>query len=695
MTILPWIAGRTAGLALRSDVRPSLLARALLLSLLLVPVIAMGASAQPANEVVYSYDELNRLTRADNSNGNSISYNYDAAGNREQVIFVPEPQAVVTLAAGSLLLLFLDGKRRRRTRPRLPDRRLRSWRRRLSFLVLLLYPVATVEPASAVDSPGLRKLLPPTVAGPLLTAPPSAGGTATAQALRPLASVMGAQSSTSTESTPEIQALARALKYDVDLIYEYVYSKIEYDPIWGSNRGAMGTLLDGKGNDFDQASLMIALLRESSYVASFMYGQVTMFPATLVNWLGIPNDAFVLFNLLQRGGRLIGSDFTYVVGFSDSTINFAVVERVWVKVNIGGTDYVFDPAFKTHTVTPAIDLEAAMQYGQGSFLASVGATVTTDYIQNVNQTNLEDSLAGYASNLAANIRSNYSGATLNDIVGGRTIDPLTVFPRNTSLPLEFTSVDWGADIPGFYRATLQIQVPALNPAIDETFYADSLSGKRLTLFYESNQPVLRLDGLTIATGTSATGTQDIQLTARHPFPFGFADQTGSATVEVGGSFLIGNGWSDTRAGRVKHHERRLRANTHAGGGLLSEPVLGESLAVLATSWLAEESQTCSLAGKVGDTHTNVFHEIMIAGQVASPYMDVRVNGRNSVGYAADAQMRIQQEDAMFFHCGGMGSAFEGGVIRQTQDHGAVSTVELIGISTDQSDRIFNASQSNF
>jgi len=65
-----------------------------------------------------------------------------------------------------------------------------------------------------------------------------------------------------------IAELARALKYDVNLIYEYVYTNIEYTPTYGLKKGALGTLLDGNGNDFDQSALLVALLRASGYTAS-------------------------------------------------------------------------------------------------------------------------------------------------------------------------------------------------------------------------------------------------------------------------------------------------------------------------------------------------------------------------------------------------------------------------------------------
>lgn len=63
----------------------------------------------------------------------------------------------------------------------------------------------------------------------------------------------------------EITTLAQALKCDPDLVFEYVYNNIEYEPLFGSNKGALGTLLDLRGNDIDQVQLLSALLEASGF----------------------------------------------------------------------------------------------------------------------------------------------------------------------------------------------------------------------------------------------------------------------------------------------------------------------------------------------------------------------------------------------------------------------------------------------
>jgi len=112
----------------------------------------------------------------------------------------------------------------------------------------------------------------------------------------------------STEITDEITALARALQHDPKLIYEFVRNNIDYVSYFGSLKGATLTLLERSGNDFDQASLMIALLRASGFTAQYVYGQMTIPSCNagdnydIQHWLGVDADSSVIARVLSSGG---------------------------------------------------------------------------------------------------------------------------------------------------------------------------------------------------------------------------------------------------------------------------------------------------------------------------------------------------------------------------------------------------------
>ncbi len=48
--------------------------------------------------------------------------------------------------------------------------------------------------------------------------------------------------------------------------------------------------------------------------------------------------------------------------YAKSELTTLTLSHVWVKVNIGGTFYAFDPSYKDHTVVAGGDLGTAMGY---------------------------------------------------------------------------------------------------------------------------------------------------------------------------------------------------------------------------------------------------------------------------------------------------------------------------------------------
>jgi RHS repeat-associated protein len=295
------------------------------------------------------------------------------------------------------------------------------------------------------------------------------------QMLAPRAGLLAAMGD-AAEASDEIVELSRALQHDPLQIYEYVRNHVDYVPYFGSLKGATLTYIDGSGNDFDQASLMIALLRESGYTAQYVYGQmhIRAYGATdqkdMQHWLGLDPNNEVIGALLANGG--IPSEY--------SSPNW-VVNRVWVQATIAGSIYFFDPAFKVYQQTEGIDLPSALGYERSSLLAAAGGTQGTDYIQNLNDTGLRSALNGYTLNLIEYIRTNYPNAHTQEIVGGRSIIPtaLTALPASLDFP-STTEATWD-DIPDIYAHKVRIR----HGQIDQTLNIPDLAGQRLSLTYRS------------------------------------------------------------------------------------------------------------------------------------------------------------------------------------------------------------------
>lgn len=499
--------------------------------------------------------------------------------------------------------------------------------------------------------------------------------------------IMGIGSATSPSQ--EIKELARALQYDPKLIYDFVHNHIDYVPYFGSLKGAHLTYLDGSGNDIDQASLLIALLRESGYIAQFVYGQMTIPGEQLSNWLGVDLNSNVISKIISSGG----TDVTVLS--SDGTCK---LDRVWVKANIDGTDYVFDPAFKSYEYTPKIDIASALGYNRADLLAaaSSGATITTDYVQNLNEVNLSSKLVEYASNFVTTMRSQYPNSHLEEIVGGRSITKFNLNQYQTTLPfVTENDVVWD-EVPADKHTTLRIQ----HVGIDHTFYIPEIAGKRLTLTYAGGDyhPEIRLEGALVASGGATTaGTKNnFILTIDHPYSYSggtYVDQTSTYNLESGATYAIVSNFGGASDDLLSSRQRALDKYLADGLADTSEAVLGESLNIMGLTWMKEWLLASRVLAELAETVSFRHHSIGVMAQEAGYYIDVKT----SVGTTVSKHNNSADVTACFNVDAAIGSAFEHGVLEQLMgsDNPGISTMKLLQIANSNGNKIFYADQSNY
>ena len=499
-----------------------------------------------------------------------------------------------------------------------------------------------------------------------------------------------------------IAELARALRNNPDLIYEYVRNNIEYIPTWGIQKGEFGTLLDNQGTAFDQAALMIALLRQSGYTASYVKGSVNLTAAQVHDWYGIDTaNVCAVVNLLGNAqipaSGIVAATSVTCPGSTVVALVSLKVEHVWVKVNIAGTNYYFDPSYKPHTITTGINLATVTGYNAANYLsdATAGAIITSDYVQGINRTNIRNNLTTYANNLAGYLRANKPAGVLDDVVGGMSIIPSTeVNLRQASLPNQDTSValtEWTADVPANYKPTLQIEYQGINA----TYSSDAIYGKRLTITYNNlNQPVLSLEGTPVATGTAVTlGTNgNVTFTVKHwAYAYPTSDQSFTQQIKAGGTFLIGNGWGPAGRGVIEKHRANLDQAKAAGNAAASESMMGPTLAILSSSWIAQVNHSDYITDQLARTRTLFHHQIGIAGYNTAAYVDLPGNMVSVVSQDANQA----KESAAFFSNGMHSSIFESTAVQQVTGGSAVSTVKLIDMAVVNNDRIYDARLANY
>jgi len=304
--------------------------------------------------------------------------------------------------------------------------------------------------------------------------------------------------------TPEIQAKAEELQYNPVKIYEYVRNSFEYEPYYGSLKGAQQTLLEKAGNDFDQASLLIALLRASNIPARYVYGTVEIPIEKLMNWVGgvtEPNTAATIIATAGVPGKLLTEG---------GKIKYAQMEHAWVEAYVPYGNYrgairddsiktwiPLDPSFKQYEYKRGMDLYAALGIN--------GEQYTMDYITDTSPSPIPAELQDlfpnytispyqfYSKRLLNYIDTNSPDSTIEDIIGDETIE-LTKTIIKKEYPYLLGSLPYKVIVKGAtYPSTPdnlrhRISFSLENPLAFETILSYSITlpeiaGKRITLSY--------------------------------------------------------------------------------------------------------------------------------------------------------------------------------------------------------------------
>lgn len=527
----------------------------------------------------------------------------------------------------------------------------------------------------------------------------------------------------------EIVELARALKYDPDLIYEYVYNNIETLPQYGSLKGAYGALLDGKGTAFDQVELMAALLRESGHSFLTAFGQIELSAAQLTNWLGTDTSLGGAYFTLGSGGfaatMLLNPGGTEIVG--------AYVPWAWIAVSIGGSTYYFDPSTKVYNRSgglPSATIETALGYDRSTFVtrALSGSSTTLASITGINRPNIRGDLNAYASNLARYIRTNNFAASTADIIGGKSIIPLAVgtqLRQTFGLPYQHGSPSYALGIPSQYRTTLKLELGSVDagntftalsctivPTCAVTFNSSDIYGRRIVVAFDGSlAPTLLLDGVEQFTATSAvpSGRQlTIRTSINHPYPGSPPPDNVTNSLQIRMTpdstkkYLIATGWGQSGRGMIEKHRRLLQENiAQFPGDPTAEPVLGENLAVIGYTWLAELSRNQVLIDQLAGTSTAYHHAVGVVGVrdlggSIGPFVDLPLNRFSIIQRSQPNSGALNPvEAAAFFAQMMFFSIAESGVLEQTQPGAvAVSTVKLIDSAVQAGGQIFDINNSS-
>lgn len=318
--------------------------------------------------------------------------------------------------------------------------------------------------------------------------------------------------------TDTIIAKALELNHDVVDIFTWVKFNIDHEPYYGSIKGSNETLVDMAGNDCDQSSLLLALLRTSGIPSRYVRGDVELKIEDLMNWTGgkTPEAAIAI---MQR--NKIPTEVIYKFDEPEGVI----FDHIWVEAFDGHNWRLMDPSFKTYVYTEGVgfgvseeDMNAIIET-TSSFVNEAGDRISMDYavINDILETQ------------AANYDSDVGHLNIDEIFGKREI----FVSEKTNLPPYLARGIIGdrkpaeefSVMPDDMRVKVRVIMPGGN------VYNTSLpeiAGKRVSIVYVAShdgaqsildfydsiydiplryynvwlRPALQIEGETVATGVS-------------------------------------------------------------------------------------------------------------------------------------------------------------------------------------------------
>jgi YD repeat-containing protein len=568
------------------------------------------------------------------------------------------------------------------------------------------------------------------------TAPPSSSGVS-------LAAVVGNEADT---ITPEIQALAIALDKDPVKIFEYLYNTIDYELYYGCKKGAHLTLLEGGGNDMDQAALFIALLRASGVVAQYRHG-AALFPYSfLTSWWGVNSVPFSYMtdsefstylgivntspsDILYKRRAICAFEAARTAGFFMCEPFQDVAGNTWISIPYTrvvfthkGTSYAISPAAKSYSSPSAVNLPSTFGYNRTNFLSSAGGTsALPDSIQNVNESNIANTLSSYTTSLITALRNTHDSKSIESLLGKRKIITRSFSLLSDALPIiEDTAATWYSAntlsaIPSDRMAKITITAGAYNyatKAFSSTLYnkevtTPSLAGKKLSLAFSGNTASVRLgDTLLSSTFTLSASTCDIRVKASHGFFF---------------LKYQGNSWVSDPANVNRYNSEHVtkyaksNSNAYAFSYSFSDPAQQlrasqERLDGYTRAGITDWRATTEILNISG---LRYFKQLFDATQCLETFYQVRTQNHNLVATVAqetsyyidigvftssDTQLDANQgiSDAFYGMRNLFGSSMEHGVFEQSQrtNSSAVSTVRLLQAANLLGQKIYRATPLN-
>ncbi len=253
-----------------------------------------------------------------------------------------------------------------------------------------------------------------------------------------------------TTLTEEAKKLADTFDTPVK-VYEYVRNNIDFEPYYGSRKGAIGTFNQLSGNDYDQASLLVAMLRYKGIPARYVKGTIELPIEQVMEWTGTQNPEAAVKVLGALGNRTVSI-------VSGGKVVAVRTEHVWAeayvpyksynRVGVGRGSKIWiplDPSFKQYTMVEGLDIKEITGVTEDqikeAFKLDADKSKDGDVIKDVNFDKMNVLFVGVSEKLEKYMKDNKDKeADLKDLIGGKRIKPENLGVLQLSLPYKALTI---------------------------------------------------------------------------------------------------------------------------------------------------------------------------------------------------------------------------------------------------------------
>ncbi|HUP42315.1 MAG TPA: transglutaminase domain-containing protein, partial [Thermoanaerobaculia bacterium] len=411
---------------------------------------------------------------------------------------------------------------------------------------------------------------------------------------------------------------AEELGYDYIRIFELVRNGIDTEWYAGAMKGAEETLRQGRGNDADQAALLVALLRAAGAPARFVTGVVELPVAAVADDLGfVESNADRVAEALRRAGV---AHRPVVRGGQVAAFE---VEHAWVAARIpyanyrgavvdfsGATWIPFAPAVKGFRMEPAAGVVEEMA-GAGEL--SVGAFVD-EILASLQPSDPLSTLRARVTDYLART----GGGAYDEALREQNLEPQDLGLLPSSLPFRVAAVtgegphlptalvhrvrfllragdsetapvvlDWTAPLPELAgrRATLSY-LPA---SVDDHRTVNAFGGLHsVPLYLVRLRPQLKVDGR-----SRAVGEESVAAGLRHRLEVRLLAPAGEERV---GRSLVAAGYYAFDLAAQRGTLRELAEDDPADTETLGAALLARIAGSYAAAWGEAEEELAALMG---------------------------------------------------------------------------------------------------